>query len=115
MNISHNYKINNRMEELKAKGTIHLIGEPRQVSEKMNIREFVLSIGDKYPQLVQFQAVNERVKFLDNAAPGMECEVKFDLRGREYQSRYYVSLNAWDIRITESNAPVYEVSDDIPF
>jgi hypothetical protein len=55
------------------------------------------------------------VKFLDNAAPGMECEVKFDLRGREYQSRYYVSLNAWDIRITESNAPVYEVSDDIPF
>jgi hypothetical protein len=55
------------------------------------------------------------VKFLDNAKVGQECEVKFDLRGREYQSRYYVSLNAWDIKITESNAPVYEVSDDIPF
>ena len=107
------------MEELKAKGTIHLIGDARQVSEKMNIREFVLSIGDKYPQLVQFQAVNERVKFLDGAAPGQECEVKFDLRGREYNGKYYVSLNAWDIRIETAAAPSKpisdEIDDDLPF
>jgi hypothetical protein len=107
------------MEELKAKGTIHLLGEAKQVSEKMNIREFVLSIGDKYPQLVQFQAVNERVMFLDNATPGMECEVKFDLRGREYNGRYYVSLNAWDIRIESAAAPSKpisdEIDDDLPF
>jgi single-strand DNA-binding protein len=104
------------MEELKAKGTIHLIGEPRQVSEKMNIREFVLSIGDKYPQLVQFQAVNERVKFLDGAKIGQECEVKFDLRGREYNGKYYVSLNAWDIRIAAPSKPITdEIDDDLPF
>jgi len=110
------------MEELKAKGTIHHLGEARQVSEKMNIREFVLSIGDKYPQLVQFQAVNERVMFLDNATPGMECEVKFDLRGREYNGRYYVSLNAWDIRVIAPEAvpvpqtPISdEIDDDLPF
>ncbi len=104
------------MEELKAKGTIHLIGEPRQVSEKMNIREFVLSIGDKYPQLVQFQAVNERVKFLDGAKVGQECEVKFDLRGREYNGKFYVSLNAWDIRIAAPSKPITdEIDDDLPF
>jgi hypothetical protein len=107
------------MEELKAKGTIHLLGEAKQVSEKMNIREFVLSIGDKYPQLVQFQAVNERVKFLDGAKVGQECEVKFDLRGREYNGRYYVSLNAWDIRIESAVAPSKpisdEIDDDLPF
>ena len=108
------------MEELKAKGTIHLLGEAKQVSDKMNIREFVLSIGDKYPQLVQFQAVNERVMFLDNAAPGMECEVKFDLRGREYNGKFYVSLNAWDIRIAKPAAapskPITdEIDDDLPF
>jgi len=106
------------MEELKAKGTIHLIGEARQVSEKMNLREFVLSIGDKYPQLVQFQAVNERVKFLDGAKVGQECEVKFDLRGREYNGKFYVSLNAWDIRIASSTplAPINdEIDDDLPF
>ena len=107
------------MEELKAKGTIHLIGEARQVSDKMNLKEFVLSIGDKYPQLVQFQAVNERVKFLDGAKVGQECEVKFDLRGREYNGKFYVSLNAWDIRIA-STAPASkpitdEIDDDLPF
>jgi hypothetical protein len=107
------------MEELKAKGTIHLLGEAKQVSEKMNIREFVLSIGDKYPQLVQFQAVNERVKFLETARVGQECEVKFDLRGREYNGKYYVSLNAWDIRIETAAAPSTpisdEIDDDLPF
>ena len=106
------------MEELKAKGTIHHIGEAKQVSEKMNIREFVLSIGDKYPQLVQFQAVNERVKFLNGAKPGQECEVKFDLRGREYNGKYYVSLNAWDIRIESKSGlkPVTdEIDDNLPF
>jgi hypothetical protein len=107
------------MEELKAKGTIHLLGEAKQVSEKMNIREFVLSIGDKYPQLVQFQAVNERVKFLETSRVGQECEVKFDLRGREYNGRYYVSLNAWDIRIESAAAPSKpisdEIDDDLPF
>lgn len=108
------------MEELKAKGTIHHLGEAKQVSDKMNIREFVLSIGDKYPQLVQFQAVNERVKFLDAAVVGQECEVKFDLRGREYNGRYYVSLNAWDIRFnvlpTSPSKPITdEIDDDLPF
>jgi single-strand DNA-binding protein len=102
------------MEELKVKGTIHLIGEAKQVSEKMNLKEFVLSIGDKYPQLVQFQAVNERVKFLDGAKVGQECEVKFDLRGREYNGKFYVSLNAWDIRI--ASKPISdEIDDDLPF
>ena len=107
------------MEELKAKGTIHLIGEAKQVSDKMNLREFVLSIGDKYPQLVQFQAVNERVKFLDGAKVGQECEVKFDLRGREYNGKFYVSLNAWDIRIASiapASKPITdEIDDDLPF
>jgi single-strand DNA-binding protein len=104
------------MEELKVKGTIHLIGEAKQVSEKMNLKEFVLSIGDKYPQLVQFQAVNERVKFLDGAKVGQECEVKFDLRGREYNGKFYVSLNAWDIRIASASKPISdEIDDDLPF
>jgi hypothetical protein len=95
-----------------------LIGEAKQVSEKMNLREFVLSIGDKYPQLVQFQAVNERVRFLDGAKVGQECEVKFDLRGREYNGKYYVSLNAWDIRIDAAapSKPIEdEIDDDLPF
>ena len=106
------------MEELKAKGTIHHIGEARQVSDKMNLKEFVLSIGDKYPQLIQFQAVNERVKFLDGAKVGQQCEVKFDLRGREYNGKYYVSLNAWDIRIESKSGlkPIGdEINDDLPF
>jgi hypothetical protein len=59
------------------------------------------------------------VKFLETARVGQECEVKFDLRGREYNGRYYVSLNAWDIRIETAAAPSKpisdEIDDDLPF
>lgn len=108
------------MEELKAKGTIHHIGEVKKVSDKMTIQEFVLSIGDTYPQLVQFQAINERVKFLNDAKKAQQCEVKFDLRGREYNGKYYVSLNAWDIRLSgaeqSKQTPVSDaIDDDLPF
>jgi hypothetical protein len=58
------------------------------------------------------------VRFLDGAKVGQECEVKFDLRGREYNGKYYVSLNAWDIRIatTAPSKPIEdEIDDDLPF
>jgi hypothetical protein len=56
------------------------------------------------------------VKFLDGAKVGQECEVKFDLRGREYNGKFYVSLNAWDIRIATPSKPITdEIDDDLPF
>ena len=61
-------------------------------------REFVIEIPDgKYPQMVKFEVVRDKINQLDQVSIGDEVKVTFDIRGNEYKGRYYVNLNAWKI------------------
>jgi single-strand DNA-binding protein len=74
-------------------------------SEKFQTREFVIEIADgNYPQLVKFQLVQERCQILDNYNEGEEIKVHFDLRGREWQGKFFTSLNSWRIEKPDSES-----------
>lgn len=80
------------------KGKLILKLEPRQVSEKFRVMDFVIETPDeKYPQKVQFQILNDRIQEMDKYTLGEELEITFDIRGREYNGKYYNSLNAYKI------------------
>ena len=49
------------------------------------------------PQDIKFSALKEKSEQLGQYAEGDVVNVKFDLRGREYNGQYYVDLNAWRI------------------
>ncbi len=67
-------------------------------SEKFQTREFVIEVADgNYPQLVKFQLVQDRCQILDNYNEGEEIKVHFDLRGREWQGKFFTTLNSWRI------------------
>ena len=89
--------------EYKIKGKLILKAEPRQVSEKFRVMDFVIETPDeKYPQKVQFQILNDRISEMDKYLLGEELEVSFDVRGREYavpgkETKYYNSLNAYKV------------------
>lgn len=71
-------------------------------SEKFQTREFVIEVADgNYPQLIKFQLVQDRCQILDNYNEGEEIKVHFDLRGREWQGKFFTTLNSW--RIEHSN------------
>ncbi|HFA47962.1 MAG TPA: DUF3127 domain-containing protein [Bacteroidetes bacterium] len=71
-------------------------------------REFVLEIQDgNYPQYVKFQLTQDRCPLLDPCEEGEQLKVHFDLRGREWQGKYFTNLNAWRI---EKPAPVAAVN-----
>ena len=83
----------------EATGTIKLINDEQTFPSGFSKREFVLTIPDgKYPQEVQFETVKDKTSLLDGFQPGQEVTVSFDLRGREYQGRYFVNLNCWKIQ-----------------
>ena len=87
--------------EHKLKGKLILKSEPRQISEKFRVMDFVIETPDeKYPQKVQFQAANDRIQDVNMLAIGEEVELSFDLRGREYNGKYYNTLNAYKIEST---------------
>ena len=55
----------------------------------------------------------EKVEMVDRLKVGDSVKVSFDLRGREYQDRYFVNLNAWKIEGTGDNNGENN-SSDIP-
>ena len=59
---------------------------------------------EQYPQDIKFSALKEKSEQLGRYGEGDVINVKFDLRGREYNGNFYVDLNAW--RIEGSDQPV---------
>ena len=82
----------------EVEGKLHRLFPTEQKSASFQAREFVLEIPDgNYPQLVKFQAVQDRCALLDNFNEGDRIKVSFDLRGREWNGKYLTNLNAWRI------------------
>jgi hypothetical protein len=79
-------------------GTVKKVFEEKTFGSGFNVREFVVTTeADKYPQDICLQCVKEKVEMVDKLKEGDKVKVSFDLRGREYQDRYFVNLNAWKI------------------
>jgi single-strand DNA-binding protein len=82
----------------EVEGKLFRLFPTEQKSASFQAREFVLEIPDgNYPQLVKFQAVQERCTLLDQFSEGDNVKVSFDLRGREWNGKFLTNLNAWRI------------------
>ncbi len=125
---------------LSFKGTIKIIYDTQQVTERFKKREFVLvETNSPYPQEVIFQLGQEKVDLINDFKIGEEVEVNFNLRGRAWTDpkngnvKHFVSLDAWKIarvgqtqsqnNSSTSNNPATEefvpqmnpIDDDLPF
>jgi single-strand DNA-binding protein len=60
-------------------------------------REFVIETMETYPQFVKFQSVQDKCDLLNQFQEGETIKVSFDLRGRQWQDKYFTNLNAWRI------------------
>lgn len=97
-------------------------------------REFVIEVSGMYPQFVKFQLTQDRCSLMDNYAVDKNIKVYFDLRGREWNDKFFTNLNAWKIEAadgaqsstpppaannqfpTTSDAPAATTAaDDLPF
>lgn len=65
-------------------------------------REFVIEVGDKYPQKIVFGLVQEKCDMIDSYGIGDTVSVAFDVKGRDWtdksgQVKYFNTLEAWRI------------------
>ncbi len=108
-------------------GKVKLLQEPKTFDSGFTKREMVVIVEDgKYPQEINLEFVQDKVALLDEIQPGQTVTVSFDIRGREYNGRYFNNLQGWKI-ITEAEnaadmqkrssaaAPAETFDDDIPF
>lgn len=94
--------------------------ETENKTESFRAREFVIEVeSGQYPQFVKFQCVQDRTSIVDDVNEGDQIKVHFDLRGREWQGKYFTNLNAWRVESESpatgaTAAPAAESFNDFP-
>ena len=91
----------------EAAGKIKVINETQSFASGFTKREFVVTTSaDKYPQDLKFEVVKDKCSMLDAFEVGQDVQVTFDIRGNEYNGKYFVNLSAWKIQAGDgSSAP----------
>ena len=114
------------------KGKLYRKFDTEQKTETFRAREFVLLVEDgNYPQYLKFQLTQDRCSLIDPFELNDEVLVHFDLRGREWNDKFFTNLNAWRLEkaqkgeeppIADADFPSYEDAppeqdslEDLPF
>ena len=102
-------------------GRIKLIKEEQSFPSGFTKREFVVTTEDQYPQDLALEFVKDKCAVLDKYKEGDRVNVQYNLRGSEYNGRYFVNLQAWKIDKAEGEAQTTQDngsqkdSDDLPW
>jgi hypothetical protein len=89
----------------EASGKLKWIGETQNFASGFSKREFVVTTAhDKYPQDLKFEVVKDKCPALDPFALGQDVQVSFDIRGNEYNGKYYVNLSCWKIQGSDGSS-----------
>ena len=112
-------------------GKVKLVQDAQTFGSGFTKREVVVIVEDgKYPQEISVEFVQDKVSLLDAVQVGQEVTITFDIRGREYNGRYFNNLQGWKIQAdaaapasedkppaTDKDVPAdfEEYEDDIPF
>ncbi|MDX1269358.1 MAG: DUF3127 domain-containing protein, partial [Oceanisphaera sp.] len=95
-------------------GKIKLIQETQTFNSGFSKREMVVTVEDgNYPQDISLEFLKEKISLLDSLSVGQNVTVSFDIRGREYNGRYFNNLVGWKIQ-TEAGAAEDEYYQSAP-
>lgn len=112
---------------MELNGTIHLIGQTETVGNNgFTKRQLVIATSEQYVQYIPIDFVKDKTSVLDNFKVGDNVNVSVNVRGSEYNGKYYVNLQGWKINKSANdvsvNEPVFETTavinqpeNDLPF
>ena len=104
------------MATFEINGRLHKIFETENKTPTFQAREFVIETNDNnYLQYIKFQLTQDRCQIVDTYTEGEEVKVHFDLRGREWNGKYFTNLNAWKIEKGGMAIPSTPEATDDPF
>jgi ABC-type oligopeptide transport system substrate-binding subunit len=111
-------------------GKIIVLGDTQVVGTAGTFkkRTVVIETSEQYAQKIAIDFVQDKCEMLDKYLLGHNVKVGINIRGNEYNGKYYVSLQGWKIDfLDQSNAdnlkpekqtvtaPKQVVQDDLPF
>ena len=112
---------------MELNGSVHLIGQTETVGNNgFTKRQLVIATSEQYVQYIPIDFVKDKTSVLDNFKAGDNVTVSINVRGSEYNGKYYVNLQGWKINksandvavnepVFETTAVINQVEDDLPF
>ena len=110
---------------MEVNGLILVIGQTQEVGTNgFQKRLLVVETQEQYKQKIPMDFVQDKVSLLDNFSVGQEVKVGINLRGNEYNGKYYLNAQGWRIeKVGETQAAPFDpagelvqgVDDDLPF
>lgn len=84
---------------MEVTGKIIHIGETETVGSAGTFKKRLLLVetNEQYPQKIPVDFVQDKTALLDAFMIGSDVVVSVNVRGNEYNGKYYASLNGWKI------------------
>jgi hypothetical protein len=86
-------------------GKIKEIFEEQTFNSGFKKVEFVVTTQEQYPQDLKLELIQDKTDLINGFNKGEEVKAQVNLRGNEYNGRYFVNLQAWRLERMEQGAP----------
>jgi hypothetical protein len=100
-------------DKIDIKGKVDKILDVQEFSSGFKKQVIVIEVDGKFPQKVAVEFGKEKIDLLSSVAVGNEVSASVNIRGSEYNGRYFVSLAGWKIDILSAGTSTE--TDDIPY
>jgi len=108
-------------EQYKITGVVETVLPTQSFDSGFQKRVIVVNTGGEYPQHVPIEFIKDKVNVLDAFHDGTPVTIYFNVRGNEYNGKYYCNLQGWKIEspAMTQQAPQQpaqqSAGDEIPF
>jgi hypothetical protein len=104
------------MEQLKVSGQVFKVSDKIVKSEKFTFINLWLTHGDKYPQTIEIQFVNDKCALLDSVTSGDKVTIGINLDGRIWNGqdgqKVFNTIKGWSIemagQVKQENTQPYQ-------
>ena len=102
-------------ENTQVTGTVEKLLPLEEFASGFKKQVLVVNTGGKYPQMIPVEFAKEKIDMLNGLVENQEVTVSINLRGNEYNGKYYASIQGWKLEKGAVNASAAEEVDDIPW
>ncbi len=100
---------------LEIQGKLIEVFEEQQISSSFKKREFVIETNENnFTEQIKFELVQDRTDLIDPYKIGDDVKISFNLKGRKWNDKYFVNVQAWRIDKVSSTESGQNIPEGFP-